>query len=156
MQGEDNWISISISNDDEWISLCEAINLPESYMGWDLEKRKNNVAEIDEAITSYLRNISEKECLDILDNFQIPNYKSLSSDQLIDVNHIIQREFFQSLSDRDGNNKQMPGLPWKSSELKPNYSKPPSLGGDSELILKTILDYSEDLIKKIVESGDLD
>ena len=156
MQGEDNWISISISNDDEWISLCDAINLPEIYKSWDLKKRKDNITKIDLSISSWLKNISEKDCLEILDNFKIPNYKSLSSDQLIDIEHISQREFFQNLNDRDGKNKKMPGLPWKSSDLKPNYSKPPSLGGDSEIILKTILGYSEDLIKKIVESGDLD
>ena len=53
--GDDRWIAISVTSDDEWQSLCRVAELPDEWNGWELWEREARHDEIDVALNIWTR-----------------------------------------------------------------------------------------------------
>ena len=50
--GDDRWLAISVTSDEEWRSLCRVAELPDEWSGWELWEREARHDEIDAALAS--------------------------------------------------------------------------------------------------------
>ena len=84
----------------------------------------------------------------------VPASSSFASEELSKNIHLNQRGFFEMLDDRNGESRLMPTLPWQwDGGIRPNFGRPPSLGGDTKSVLKSTLGYLDSEIARMEEAG---
>jgi crotonobetainyl-CoA:carnitine CoA-transferase CaiB-like acyl-CoA transferase len=111
--------------------------------------RRQRRAVIDQAVAAWLRlkpaAVAEAELL----RAGIPAAALANSRDLVNSNHLKNRGFWEPYG-----SGALPGLPWQASFGR--ISEPaPELGGDAVLVLREVLDLSEDEIGALSRSGAL-
>jgi crotonobetainyl-CoA:carnitine CoA-transferase CaiB-like acyl-CoA transferase len=147
--GEDNWISLAATTDEEWRSLCALAPCLASMAELRFEERTQQRAIIDQALAGWLRPKAAAETEADLLNAGIPAAALADSRDLVDSGHLKERGFWEP--HRFG---ALPGLPWRASFGR--VQGPASeLGADTEDVLREVLDLSEDEITTLRQSGAL-
>jgi crotonobetainyl-CoA:carnitine CoA-transferase CaiB-like acyl-CoA transferase len=147
--GEDEWISLVTTTDREWRRLCSVVPGLEPMAELGFGERQQRRATIDEALAAWLRPkpaaAAEAELLRI----GIPAAALANSRDLVNSNHLKQRGFWET---HDAG--ILPGLPWRATFGR--VSGPaPELGGDTETVLREVLDLPADEIGALRQSGAL-
>jgi benzylsuccinate CoA-transferase BbsF subunit len=139
-RGEDQWIGVAVTNDDQWRALCQALALSELLddprFSQALSRWQNQEA-LDSVLASATRNHDALELMDRLQQAGVPAGASLSVDQLWGNPHLRARGFFQSYQDPDSTLRELPAVPWRfngepeaSMTAQPLAGQPPTgIGG---------------------------
>ena len=151
-EGEDNWIAISITNEEQWNLFCEIIslNLNKDPRFSTVEGRIKNHDDLDSVITTWT---SVRERYDVMNALQakgIPSGVVLNCgpDTYADP-HLNEREFFQIVEHPEAGIFPMSGpvLRFDSSYGSVTHNPSPTLGQHNNYILEDILGYSKSKIK---------
>ncbi len=147
--GEDEWVSLATTTDAEWRNLCAVVPGLASMAELGFGGRRQRRAVIDQAVAAWLRvkpaAVAEAELL----RAGIPAAALANSRDLVNSNHLKNRGFWEPYG-----SGALPGLPWQASFGR--ISGPaPELGGDTVLVLREVLDFSEDEIGALSRSGAL-
>jgi len=147
--GEDEWISLAITSDGEWGSLCAVVPDLKPMADLGFREREGCRAIIDRTLAAWLRT----QCAMVgeigLLRAGIPAAALANSRDLVSSDHLRARRFWEPHSAGI-----LPGLPWHASFGR-TCGPAPELGADTETVLQEVLDFSEDEIAALRRSGAL-
>jgi crotonobetainyl-CoA:carnitine CoA-transferase CaiB-like acyl-CoA transferase len=147
--GEDEWISLVATTDAEWRNLSALVPdlAPMAELG--LGERQQRHGTIDQSLATWLRAKSAAATETVLLRAGIPAAALANSRDLVNSNHLKERGFWEPYG-----SGVLPGLPWRASFGR--ISAPaPEVGVDTALVLRKVLELSEDEIGALSRSGAL-
>jgi len=154
-QGEDEWVVIVVSNDEEWKAFCNAIGNPE----WtrkeefsDEVSRWNNQDELDRHVEEWTRKHNNYEVMHILQKAGIAAGASLSVQGVAEDPHLKEREFFVETNHPIMGKLPYARLPWRINNTPEGYyNYAPLLGEHNEYVFGELLGLSKEDITQLVE-----
>jgi crotonobetainyl-CoA:carnitine CoA-transferase CaiB-like acyl-CoA transferase len=147
--GEDNWIGIAVTSDEEWHKLCAIVPALSSMAGIGFRERAEQRAKVDDALTDWLRSRTAETVAAELLRAGIPAAALATSRDLVGSDHLRERGFWEA--DCAG---VLPGLPWRASFGRTS-GLAPELGADTDAVLRDVLSLSPDRIAALRRSGAL-
>lgn len=157
-RGEDSWLVLTVSNDEEWEALCKATGRRE----WledkrfaDAVSRIENHDALDEAITSWTQEQDSIEAMRRLQEHGVLAAAVLSPKQALLDPHLKEREFFRIVDTRHHGRRPVPRqIGARFSAFEPDDARPaPKLGEHNREILRQLLGMGEDEISQLQEKG---
>jgi len=151
--GEDKWISIAVTDNEEWNALCHAMGKPELIAHEkfkDLKKRQDNLDELDAIIGQWTQDQDYYAVMEKLQKAGVAAAPSLSSKALFDNPHLKEREVFQQVEHPVIGKDWVIGPPWKLSETPASIrSHAPLLGEHNHYIFCDLLGMSPKEVKEL-------
>ncbi len=154
-QGEDKWVAIAVSNEDEWKSLCRILKKPkwteEDNRFSNAYSRCQNQDELDKLIEGWTSKHTAYEVMEMLQKAGVPCAPCMNAEELFADSHMRERDFFKSL-DYEGEELSIAGLPWKCSYIESAvYQRSPFLGEHNEYVFSELLHIPRDEIAQLEE-----
>ena len=147
--GDDHWISLAVTDDEEWRRLCALIPALAPLAQLGFAERVKQQRTIDDALSAWARPRDAAAAANELLHAGIPAAALANSVNLVDSHHLRERGFWER--HRAG---VLPGLPWRASFGR--ISGPaPGLGADTDAVLRDLLDMSPEGIAALRQSGAL-
>jgi len=155
--GEDKWISIAVSNDEEWEALCQALGNPE----WTSEERFSNQLsrwqnqeELDSLIDEWTITHTHYEVMEILQRAGVAAVPSFSNKDLFNDPHCQERECLAPVQHPEKGELYVLAPPWKLSATPGRVTGPsPMLGEHNEYVFGELLGMSQDEIAKLAKEN---
>ena len=151
--GQDQWVSLAVRNDQEWQRLCTVIG--QSALSADPRfssflARKQNEDALETVITTWTLTHTPVEVTQQLQAVGIPAAPSMSNKDLSTDPHLNSRSIFVYREHPEVGAKQHVGIPWQMSKTPLSVSHPaPTLGQDTEYVLRDILGYSAEEVTSL-------
>jgi len=154
-KGDDDWVSIAISNDDEWRAFVDAIGNPD----WtkddrfaDAFSRKKNEAELDRLISEWTMNLTKYEVMDILQKAGVAAVPSFSTKDLFNDQHLKERQAFNEVDHPTIGRLAVMNPPWKLSTSPAEVVRhAPLLGEHNQYVFGQLLGMSEKEIDNLID-----
>jgi benzylsuccinate CoA-transferase BbsF subunit len=147
--GEDDWISIAVTTDQEWSRLCAIAPILSPMAGFGFHERVERRTAIDEALAAWSRPRSASAAAAELLQAGVPAAALATSLDLVNDGHRRERGFWEAHGPG-----VLPGLPWRASFGRTSGAAP-KLGADTEMVLRDVLDMLSDQISALRQSGAL-
>lgn len=153
VQGKDEWVAISVADDEEWKRLCRALG--EEALGDDprfrtAQARKADEDELDQIIEGWTRQRGPMEATRLLQAAGVAAGAVLNGEALSRDEHLMARGFFVSVADADGKVGPYPGVLWKTAERPEEVFRPaPRLGQHNRGILGGLLRLTTEEIDQL-------
>ena len=155
-KGEDKWVAIAVTNDEEWAAFRKAIDNPE----WTGDKkfrdsrgRVENQDELEGLIGEWTRNYTPHEATDILQEAGVPSGPSVNIRELVEDPHLAERGYFVAPEHPVAGSVTLEGMPWKSSLSQPDFRHAPLLGQDNYYVFHDLLGMSDEEFARLVGQG---
>jgi len=153
--GEDKWVAIAISSDEEWQALSVALDNP----AWTKDDRfqerfgrSQNQDELDKLITTWTLNYDHHEVTAKLQQAGVMASTSLDMPELLTDTQLEAREFYIDMEHPEMGQLHVPGLPWRlSNSPKGNYERPPLLGEHNDYVFGQLLGLPQQEISRLIE-----
>ena len=140
-------ISLAVTNEDQWRTLCQVIPALEPLSGWDLGQRRGRSAGINGVLAGWASRRGAAEAAAELRRAGIPAAALRDSVDLVHDAHLKARGFWDAAA-----KGVLPGLPWRASFGRAT-GKAPGLGADTDAVLRDVLGLSGDRIAALREAG---
>jgi crotonobetainyl-CoA:carnitine CoA-transferase CaiB-like acyl-CoA transferase len=147
--GEDDWISIAVTTDEEWRRLCAIVAPLLPLAGLGFRKRVEQRASIDDALAAWLRPQTAEAVASEFLKAGIPAAALATSRDLVASDHLRERGFWEAHG-----TGLLPGLPWLASFGR-IFGAAPELGADTEMVFRNVLGLSSDQIRALRQAGAL-
>ncbi|MBO0739489.1 MAG: CoA transferase [Alphaproteobacteria bacterium] len=147
--GDDEWIAIVVTNNDEWRRLCSIVAALSPMVESGVHERVNHRAAIDDALSLWLSPQSASAAAAELLRAGIPAAAMASSVDLVKSTHLNERRFWEPHG-----GAVLPGLPWQASFGRAPGAAP-ALGADTEYVLRQVLGLSDNEIAALHRTGAL-
>jgi len=156
-KGEDEWVTISISSDEEWQRFTEVIGSP----AWARDERfasvlgrLKNQDELDKLIEARTIHHTKYEAMNLLQQANIAAGAVLNNAEVYSDPHIRERDFLDVIEDPDAGVHTYAGRLWKLGETEmPKRNHSPCLGEHNEYVLKEIIGLTSDEILELEREG---
>ncbi len=155
-QGDDKWVTIAITSQNEWQCFCDAINHPEwkddSRFADEVSRWQNQEA-LDKLIEEWTQQHNNYAIQEILQSKGIAATAVTTLEELILYDpQMKDRNFYQWLTYHDGIADPVFRIPWVYDK-SPTSLKwcGPFLGQHNDYLLKDVLGMSDDEIAKLYE-----
>ncbi|MFC2070820.1 CaiB/BaiF CoA transferase family protein [Chloroflexota bacterium] len=153
--GDDKWVAIAVSNDEEWVAFCNAIGNPE----WtkreefsDTPGRWENQDELDRRISEWTISHDHYEVMQILQAAGVMAGATLDLGEVANDPHLRERGILVDMEHPKMGKATLASLPWKLSDIpKGNYQFPPLLGEHNDYVFGELLGLSKEEIKRLEE-----
>src|SRR5208283_4376880 len=153
--GDDQWIAIAVSNDDEWHALCRVMGHPvwaHDAKFADQFGRRQHRDELDMHMREWTRNQEHRELAATLQKAGVPAGPVLDSVELHEDRHLWEWGYWWKLNHHEVGERIMPGMPVKMSNVPQlNYSPPPDLGEHNRDVFGGLLGLSDAEINMLIE-----
>lgn len=156
-KGNDNWIAISVSTDDQWLAMCRVMGNPD----WSDDERFFTAAgrlkhqdELDRLIETWTKSKDQFEMMELLQKAGIAAGAALTNKGLLLDPHLKERGYFQKATSPDAGERFYPG-PWFKLSKTPGSIRnaAPSLGQDNERVLCGILGLTNEDLMDLEKRG---
>ncbi|MEE8353552.1 MAG: CoA transferase, partial [Dehalococcoidales bacterium] len=156
-RGDDRWINITVTSDEEWLGLCRTMGNPE----WTREERfddglsrEHNQDTLDERLGQWTVNHDHYELMFLLQKEGVPAGPVIFEDDAYTDPHLAERGFFEEVSHAECGTHMYPGFGFRLSRT-PNRIRrgPVRLGEDNEYVYKEILEVSDEEYHRLEQSG---
>lgn len=156
-QGEDKWVAIAVSSEEEWHALARALGRPE----WladprfaNEERRRQNQDELDMLISRWTKERMPYEAMKTLQEAGVPAGPSLNNQDLVAEPHLAERDFFARVDHPEVGERVYVGLPWKfTPALSPRYEHAPLLGQHNGYVLEELLGLPSSEVRRLTDEG---
>ncbi len=156
-EGEDQWIVINITSEEEWRALCVATG----NEGWlrdgrfaDEEHRRRNADALDEGIGEWTRQRDKMESMQLLQAAGVPASAVLDDEDLYRDPHLATRGFFQEMVHPAAGTHRYPGFLWDLTAVKQRPPRPPNgLGEHNDWVYGEVLALGADEIEGLRVAG---
>ncbi len=147
--GDDAWISVAVTRDEEWRALCTMVPELATLAGLGLHARMQQSAAIDAVLAAWLRPQRAADAGAALLRAGIPAAALATSRDLVESSHLRARGFWEQHG-----GGVLPGLPWQASFGRQSGAAP-ELGADTDNVLRDVLGLSGDDVAALRRSGAL-
>jgi len=152
-KGEEKWVSIAVSNDEEWAALCRAMGNPawtEGERFADQFSRWQHQNKLDELIEAWTVNHTHYEVMQMLQSVGVAAAPSFSNEELFSNPHCQERECFTPVQHPEEGELYVLAPPWKFSATPAKVNGPaPLLGEHNEYVLGELLGMSKEEISRL-------
>lgn len=146
--GEDNWVTIAVTSDEEWEAFCHAIDRPELARDerfGDALSRWQNQAELDPLIMEWTIPREQNEIMNILQQAGVAATPVLKVEQVHDNPQHKARGYYEAVTHSDAGTHLYRNVGYRMSKTPGHIRRPPPcLGEHNEYVLGTILGMSAD------------
>ena len=152
-KGEDKWVAIAITNDQEWKAFCRAMGNPrwtEDEKFGDTLSRFENQDELERLVGEWTSNYTSGEAVRILQEAGVPSGPSLNFEELVKDSHLNERGFFVMPEHPEVGKRVLEGMPWKPSLSQPVFKHAPLLGQDNYYVFHELLGMSDEEFARLV------
>ena len=147
--GDDDWISVAVSNDEQWRNLCAMVAELAPMTALNLGDRIARRDTIEERLAAWLRLQTAQTAADTLLNGGVPAAALANAVDLVASSHLRERGFWEPHG-----TGVLPGLPWRASFGRASGTAP-TLGADTHAVLSQVLGRSPEEIAALRQSGAL-
>jgi len=156
--GDDEWIAICVTSDDQWRSLAVLLGRPELATDErfaQVKAREGHRAEIDSVIAEWTKSSDARELSAALQKCGVAAGAVLNARDLLLDPHLKQRQFFEYVPHPDSIGvRPVIGRPYRLMSADISISKSaPKFGEDNIYVLKDILGLNEVDIESLYEAG---
>lgn len=158
--GDDKWITIAVSCQEEWQSLCHVMHDPawcQEPMFADPMSRHAHQDELDRHLAQWTSRFDHYELMHLLQQAGVPAGAVLTNKELLQDPHYQSRNFYQMLDHPAGTGigrRPYPGVAWKLSRTPGSIRTPaPTLGQDNAYVLQRLLGFSPSDIDELAREG---
>lgn len=144
-----DWIAIAVVDDAAWAAL--AVSSDPRFV--TLAGRKAHEAELDALVGAWTAGKDASELAAELQARGIAAAKSANSVDLIADAHLWARDFYRSVTDRDGVTKTIVGPPWQMTDPAEITAAAPQLGEHNAYVFGEIMGLSEEEQARLSEVG---
>lgn len=145
-KGVDKWVSIAVTNEEEWQAFCRAMGRPK----WAKDERFSNAfnrlqnqQELDKLISEWTILYSNYEATEILQKAGIAAFPSMSHEDLANDRHLNERGAFITIDHPEMGKRTYLTPPWRLSATPAEITKhAPLLGEDNEYVFCELLGLS--------------
>ena len=156
-QGEEAWVAISVSSDQEWQAICQATGHHE----WgddprfsDALARWHHQDELDDLLTAWTQQHDPSEVMHRLQGAGVPAGPSHNARGLLEDPQLRERGSVVTVDHPEVGPRLMAGVPWKISDLPPvEYQPPPLIGQHNHAVLCQLLGLPEEEVQRLTEEG---
>ena len=153
--GEDNWLVVTVRDDDEWRCLCKATSHPE----WadeerfaDLASRREHHDALDELIAGWTREQDQHEAMHLLQKAGVTAAAVLNPKQALLDPHLRERAYFDRVETEQGPRPVPHQIGTKFSAFEMPSARPaPKLGEHNREVLQGLLGMSDDELSSLEE-----
>lgn len=156
-KGNDKWIVIAASSDEEWQALCRVMGNPrwsrdERFA--NLDGRLANHDEIDKTIEEWTIDYYNIELAEMLQARGIKAGAVLNAAELVSDPHLKERGFFEEVEHPEAGTYIMPGISWKMSRTPGRIERPaPCFGEHNRYVFSELLGMSDEEIEELAQEG---
>ncbi|MEE8469946.1 MAG: CoA transferase [Dehalococcoidia bacterium] len=141
-RGDDKWVSIAISKDEEWDAFCDA------YERW------KNQEELDKLVATWTINYTHYEVTEILQRAGVAAMPSLSNEEIVGDPHFKARNLAVEVEHPVMGKQVVLGPPWRFSGTPAGVARPsPLMGEHNEYVFGELLGMSTVEIKRLTDEG---
>ena len=157
-EGLDRWIAITITTDEEWISLRQQMGNPDWAVSSDFESAKGRADSqdvLDKNIAEWTKQFSDYDLFHKLQAAGIAAAPVLEASRVRDDPYVQHRELFspQTLEDDIGT-FDYPGPLYKFLDAEGGIRMPPvAFGQDNDYVYRDLLSLGDDEYEKLVDQG---
>ena len=155
--GEDMWVAISVSSDEEWESLCRVMgqaHLASDSRFADPKSRRNNHDDIDLVISTWTKTQDHYQVMYLLQAQGVPAAPVLKGGEVIDDPHLESRGFWDVVNHPEAGTYKQVTTPWLLSNSPRATSTPaPGLGEHNYQVLSGLLGLSKSEIDTLAQKG---
>jgi crotonobetainyl-CoA:carnitine CoA-transferase CaiB-like acyl-CoA transferase len=152
-RGEDAWVAIAVGSDDEWRSLCAAIERPDLASDprfATMPERHRHQEELTAPIEQWTRTRDHHEVMHILQAHGVAAGPVLMPSELLSDPHLADRGFFEVLDRAEVGAHPYPGPAFKLSKTPGRLRRPaPLLGEHNHDVLGGLLGLSDDELSRL-------
>jgi benzylsuccinate CoA-transferase BbsF subunit len=145
--GEDEWVSIACTTDDEWAALCRAMQRPE--LATDdrfatLASRKQNEDALEAEVAAWAGGRDRWAVTRTLQAAGVAAFPAMTSRDLVEDTHLRGRDVFVELEHPEVGVRAHVGVPWWMSGTPCAVEQPaPLLGQHTDEVLRDVLRMSD-------------
>ena len=154
-RGDDRWVAVAVTSDEQWRSLCNAIEQPalaDDQNFATLERRQARAETLDGVIGAWTRALTADEVVERLQAASVPAGPSMNGVDIFNDPHLEARGFFTTHTSNQGDEIRLPGLPWQFHPGPgPRVDPAPDLGQHNPDVLGDILGLSQDEIRRLID-----
>ena len=154
-RGEDAWVSIAVSTDEEWQGLCGAmgrLDLARNPRYAEKSTRHRNQKELDKVISEWTLKRSDYEAMHILQASGVPAAAVLNNSQMVRDPHLNERGFCIEDDHPETGKRIISGFSWHLDRTPGEVrSHAPLLGQHNQEIFGDLLGMSKENIKDLVK-----
>ena len=157
-QGDDQWIVISVTNDDQWRQLCalmDADDMANDVSMKDAIGRQAKHEVIDERIREWTESKDAHAIFDLCQLNGIPAAPVLKELDLMSEEHLLQRGLFAQNGNEEIGFHTYPTHPWRWTGPELNFGEIPTLGQHNKVVLQDLLNKSDDEYRELEADGHL-
>ncbi|MET0323706.1 MAG: CoA transferase [Ilumatobacteraceae bacterium] len=152
-RGEDQWIVVSCTDDDEWAACAAKIGRPD-LGGLTLEERRTRHDELDAVIAAWSGPIDGRVAVDQLQAVGVPAGRVLDMRTLKDDPHLYARNFWIQVANEKMHPYRKHGVVWRMLEANPTITRhAPYLGADNHQVLRDVAGLTDDEIAELDAAG---
>jgi len=156
-QGDDRWINITVTSEEEWRALCQAMGNPP----WSAEDRfadvlgrLKNQEELDKLVESWTVQHDNMALMHMLQEAGVPAGAVFNAEDAYNDPQLKERGFFEPLTQEDCGTHLYPGLSWKASKTPNQLRLPPCrLGEHNEYVYKQVIGVSDEEYAELEKAG---
>jgi crotonobetainyl-CoA:carnitine CoA-transferase CaiB-like acyl-CoA transferase len=156
-QGDDMWVALAVSSDDEWRGLCRAIGQPglaEDARFATLPARWRNQPTLDEILSAWTRAHDHYQAMHILQTHGVPAGAVLTAAEVIADPHLEARTFWDTVNHPEVGIYRQVTTPWRLSKHPRRATSPaPGLGEHNAYVLGELLGLSAQEIAALEAQG---
>ncbi len=152
-QGEDRWLAIACTSDEEWQALCRVMDQPELSADprfATLEARKKNEDELEAMVSAWTRGRPAPDTMHLLQQAGVPAGVVEDMAEIYDDPQLQHRQHFPLLDHPEIGPHRPQGHGVHFSETPAEIRRAPMLGEHNEEVLREVLGLSEEEYVELV------
>ncbi len=159
VEGEDRWIAIAVTNDEQWAAFCDVIGKPDWIGDSALATAAGRVARceaLDATVAEWTRGKDVEALEQLLQSRGIPAHRVAGSSDAFADPQLEARGHFVQVEHPEMGTIPVEASRMVFSETPAVVSRPgPTFGQDNDYVLREVLGLSEDEIVEFVAAGAL-
>ena len=156
-QGEDRWINITVTSDEEWQGLCRVMGNPEwtrDQRFADSLNRDHHQDDMDTLIEEWTSQNNHYDLMFRLQKEGVPAGPVIFEDDAYTDPHLKERNFFQKVTHEECGTHMYPTFGFRMSRTPNSIRRPPvRLGEHNEYVYKEVLKVSDEEYRQLEEEG---
>jgi crotonobetainyl-CoA:carnitine CoA-transferase CaiB-like acyl-CoA transferase len=156
-RGEDRWVAVAVSSDDEWRGLCQAIGrseLTEDARFATPAGRRRHQRALDDMLCAWSRGHDHYQAMHVLQAHGVPAGPVLTAEEVIADPHLEARTFWDTVDHPEAGTYRQVSTPWRLSKHPRSPTSPaPGLGEHNGYVLGELLGLSTQEITALEAQG---